>query len=109
MLNKLCITDGCFNHKPKRGAFCNTCRLLKQRYGLTTPERSNLLLLQNSKCKICFRDIRFTGKNTQYNACVDHDHKTGKVRGIICGLCNTWLGYLENREINLDNVKSYLS
>jgi len=109
MLNKLCISDRCLNHKPKRGSYCNTCRLLKQRYSLTTPERNNLLFLQNSKCKICFRDIAFTGQNTQYNACVDHDHATGKVRGIVCGLCNTWLGYLENREIDLDNVKSYLS
>lgn len=55
---------------------------------------------QGGGCKLCGR--RPYGKNKMP---VDHDHRTGKVRGILCTPCNRALGILED---NLDKVLVYL-
>lgn len=34
--------------------------------------------------------------------CVDHNHKTGKVRGILCKFCNSKLGWFENRRLSIE-------
>lgn len=60
-------------------------------YGITRDEFNNLLKSQGFKCAICHKNLEERGKNT----CVDHDHETGKVRGILCMLCNLWLGRYE--------------
>jgi len=103
-----CKSEGCENPKPNRGNYCNPCRNSKQRYGISAPEREQLLLEQNSKCVLCKKNIEFDGTSKQYSACIDHDHKTGNVRGILCGNCNTNIGYIENNNINLEELKRYL-
>jgi len=62
---------------------------LKRRYDLTPEEYANLLISQDNKCAICSKDFDQT-------PCVDHDHKTGKVRGLLCLGCNVALGAWEN-------------
>ena len=103
-----CAANGCKNQKPKCGRYCNPCRNLKQRYGLTVPDREKLLIEQNGKCKLCSKQIIFDGTAKQYSACIDHDHETGKVRGVLCGNCNTWLGYFENKKISFEEMQKYL-
>jgi len=105
---KTCKSEGCNNPKPNRGNYCNPCRNSRQRYGISAPERQNLLDQQGGRCKLCSNQIEFDGSKSQYSACVDHDHTTGKVRGILCGNCNTWAGYLENKNINLKTLEDYL-
>ena len=39
---------------------------------------------------------------------VDHDHKTGKFRGLLCASCNTALGLLEDSHIRIDQIAKYL-
>jgi hypothetical protein len=59
---------------------------LRTEYGLTLEEYDILLKSQNNVCAIC-------GKESKKKAmCVDHDHVTGKIRGLLCDLCNTGLG-----------------
>jgi hypothetical protein len=60
---------------------------LRRRYGLSTQEYNALFVAQGSKCAIC----RST-KPGVFDWHVDHDHKTGKVRGILCKMCNWMLG-----------------
>ncbi len=103
-----CSVEGCENPKPKVGRRCNVCRNSIQRYGISGPQRRQMLREQDDKCKICNSDIHFDGTSRQYAACIDHCHSTGKVRGILCGNCNTWVGFVENRKINLDDLKEYL-
>lgn len=45
---------------------------------------------QENKCKICRRDLK---KTTPH---LDHDYKTGAIRGLLCGNCNCGLGSFEN-------------
>jgi hypothetical protein len=65
---------------------------LKTRYGINAKQREVLLKEQDNKCAICKRDqsefkIRFA---------VDHNHITGKIRGLLCGACNKGLGHFND-------------
>jgi hypothetical protein len=43
-----------------------------------------------------------------HRLCVDHNHKTGKVRGLLCDSCNQWLGAIENKQF-LEKALVYLA
>lgn len=55
-------------------------------YGLTMEEYEVILIKQNGMCAIC---KNLPGKKRLH---VDHDHKTGKLRGLLCFKCNVGLG-----------------
>ena len=108
MEKRKCKSEECNNPKPSRGSYCNPCRNSKNRYGINSPQRESMLRDQGGMCLLCRSQIEFDGTKSQYSACIDHDHKTGNIRGILCGNCNTNIGYLENKKIDLDNLKQYL-
>jgi hypothetical protein len=63
-----------------------------KRYNLTPDEYQVLLVKQNGVCAICRRPP--WGKRNVLM--VDHDHETGKVRGLLCSTCNVGLGALHD-------------
>lgn len=77
---------------------------IKQRYGLTNDEISRILEVQNYKCKIC----RISESELKRKLAVDHCHETGKVRGMLCGRCNTGLGMFRDNEKYLETSIKYL-
>lgn len=77
-------------------------RRILRNFGVTINEYEMLLLKQKGVCAICKEEER--GKNLA----VDHDHKTGRVRGLLCSRCNTVLGRVEDRVDLLKNMISYL-
>ena len=72
---------------------------LKRKYGLTLEEFDELLASQGGGCAIC-------GKPDADN--VDHDHATGRVRGILCWNCNIAIGQLEDDSDRARAVAEYL-
>ena len=52
-----------------------------------------MLQKQNNRCKIC--NSNKPGQNKKY-FCIDHNHKTGKVRGLLCQKCNRTLGIFKD-------------
>lgn len=64
---------------------------LLRKYGMTLEQRDALLANQEGKCAVC-RTTTPGGKGWV----VDHDHVTGKVRGILCLTCNTGIGHLKD-------------
>lgn len=62
---------------------------LRKHYGITIADRNALLIAQENRCAACRTDT--PGKHGWQT---DHDHKTGKVRGILCVRCNTTIGRL---------------
>jgi hypothetical protein len=64
---------------------------LKNKYGITLQQYQEMIERQNYKCLSC--DIDLKQLQTK-DVCVDHDHLTGKVRGILCQACNNSLGRL---------------
>lgn len=67
---------------------------LRERYSMSVEEYEKLLGVQQSRCAICARDERAVDPRTTAlrKLSVDHDHVTGKVRGLLCGSCNRALG-----------------
>lgn len=53
--------------------------------------RAAIALDQNGKCWICSIDL-----GGEIKACLDHDHKTGLIRGVLCGNCNGIEGKINN-------------
>lgn len=76
---------------------------LKRFYGITQDEYDAILEKQGG-CAICGR------KQTEIKKLfsVDHDHKTGKVRGILCHHCNLILGHAQDRRDVLQSAIIYL-
>lgn len=57
------------------------------KYGLTIEQYDQLLVAQNNSCTVC--DVSESGRMNRY-FCVDHDHTTGYVRGLLCHRCNAF-------------------
>lgn len=83
---------------------------LKYKFGITLDVFLAMIQKQEGKCAICHSDVESltSGKGRRNAACVDHDHETGKVRGVLCHSCNTGIGLLgDNIEI-LEKAIEYL-
>lgn len=74
---------------------------LKRKFNLTQEEYQQLEQKQNYKCAIC------SGKCSRSLA-VDHDHSTGKIRGLLCSGCNRGIGYLKDDISILKKAIDYL-
>lgn len=74
------------NKKAKSDA--NHARNIAKKYGITGEQYLALYAFQGGKCAIC---KRATGTTRRLS--VDHDHKTGKIRGLLCRPCNNMLGH----------------
>jgi hypothetical protein len=72
-------------------------------YGLTLEQYSNLFIKQNNKCGIC--GCVFINKKHTH---IDHNHKTGTVRGLLCHGCNTAIGLFKESTNNLKSALKYL-
>lgn len=79
-----------------RGLQCKRCRNGLKRYGLHTKQQEELFEKQNKKCAFCGTDqlALHVGRGNK-SAVVDHCHETGRVRGIVCGVCNGLFGGFE--------------
>lgn len=72
-------------------------------YGITTEDYNKLYQAQKGKCAIC------GGKQTSgENLDVDHNHKTGEVRGLLCHSCNKGIGLLKDSPRILKLALKYL-
>ncbi len=77
---------------------------LKRTYGITLEDYNKMLIEQSHKCKICKKP----NKSTKRTFAVDHDHITGKVRGLLCYGCNRALHVLDTPNLltaSLDYLK----
>lgn len=102
---KQCCT--CSYQKARRWAKANPEKLIskyrEKKYGITTKEVTKLTELQDNRCAVCENIF----KNTR-NINVDHNHKTGKIREILCIKCNTMLGLADDNIEILEKAIKYL-
>jgi hypothetical protein len=97
---------------------CKPCKeiqkskaFMKRRYGITFEEYLQRLEAQNNKCAICGsadHKNKRTGKLVQ-TLFIDHDHATGKVRGLLCSACNHALGQFKDNKAALFRAIEYLT
>ena len=79
-------------------------RGIVSKYGIDLVEYNKLLVKQKHSCYICKKH-----KDTFRNRlCVDHNHKTGKVRGLLCSSCNFAIGSSKDSVIILKRMIKYL-
>ena len=92
-----------------RKQFCGHCLELKRRedalrrYELTVPEFDAMLQAQGGCCAICRKENADGGRLH-----VDHDHDTGRVRGLLCRACNRGMGLLRDDPDRLAAAIHYL-
>jgi hypothetical protein len=87
----------------ERDAFNKRVSTLKRKYNLTLEEYNILKDNSNNTCYICGRSPAL-GKVLH----IDHNHITGKIRGLLCAQCNWYLGFIEKDNKILDKIKNYL-
>ena len=78
-------------------------RSIKKNYGLTPEKFDEILKSQNGKCAICRTKKPSTRMFHNRVFQVDHDHRTGMVRGLLCSSCNSVLAYARD---NIEVLKS---
>lgn len=76
---------------------------LKRRYGISLEFYNIVLKDQDNSCAIC----KTTDPGYE-SFCVDHCHKTGKIRGLLCRKCNIAIGHLQDDPILCIRASKYL-
>ena len=87
--------------------------MLKLRFNLTLEDYNLMFDAQGGVCKICGQ-IETAKKNKNKNdevrmLCVDHDHNTGEVRGLLCNKCNVALGHYEATKDRAQQFEKYIN
>lgn len=78
-------------------------------YGLTVEEYDRMLAKQNGCCAVCrSTSANFNRAKSDLSFCVDHDHVTGQVRGLLCSPCNRALGMLKDDPDILEAAARYI-
>jgi hypothetical protein len=89
---------------PERYNRVKQTSVYKLKYGISYQDFLRVIEEQGYKCKLCGDEVKENGKSTH----IDHDHKTGKFRAILCHHCNTGLGMFRDSIELLDKAKVYL-
>ncbi len=74
---------------------------LRKKYGITLEQYEELFEKQHGKCVLC---NKMSGKRLS----VDHNHKTGAVRGLLCFRCNYGIGYFKENILTFKKIIKYL-
>ncbi len=101
------------------GGICGSCARTKSRvrarenllwscYKITLQDYADMFEQQNGVCAICGFPESVMQKGKRQNLAVDHCHKTGKVRGLLCHQCNKGIGNLKDDLDLLASATSYL-
>jgi hypothetical protein len=80
----------------------NTNYCLVRKYGITLEEYNLLVAKQNGLCGMCQKP------KDRRRFCVDHDHQTGKIRGLLCDRCNTGIGLIGDSHNSIKRALLYL-
>ena len=65
-------------------------RALRRNYNLTLAQHKQMYFEQDGCCLLCGQPVEYSKVHT------DHDHKTGKVRGLLCARCNLCMGFVDD-------------
>lgn len=81
---------------------------LLSKYGLTLEDYEALLEAQGKKCVICLNDFEPVSNSNKRSPVVDHCHSSGRVRAVICRMCNQGLGLFHDNQEALTRAAAYL-
>jgi hypothetical protein len=78
---------------------------IKKKFGITYEDYLEMLQKQDGRCSICGID---TPGDKHKHFAVDHDHKTGKVRSLLCSRCNCGIGHLNDDPVLIRKAAEYI-
>jgi hypothetical protein len=79
---------------------------LVKNYNITLNQFKEMSINQNDRCAICYVHILDISAKHKKTLCVDHCHKTGKIRGLLCDRCNRGIGlFKEDIKIMLKAIE----
>lgn len=81
-------------------------RRIKREYGLTPEDYYALLVAQGGVCAICGGKAYRDGRESRLH--IDHNHETGRIRGLLCFRCNSTLGRVEDSLELIEKIVGYL-
>lgn len=81
-------------------------QIRQRRFGLAPGQYEEMLEAQGGRCAICRSTETGAAHKTAF--AVDHDHRTGQVRGLLCDPCNRGLGLLGDDPVRLVKAAAYL-
>lgn len=81
---------------------------LRRTYDIGLADYTELLTKQNHKCAVCGGEGFLMRQSHRMKLVVDHDHGTGKVRGLLCHNCNRALGLMHDNTQDLQIMIHYL-
>lgn len=83
---------------------------LKTTYNITIEQYEHMFVQQNYACKICLVPFELQAQVSRTKLpYVDHNHKTGQVRGLLCSTCNAMLGMAKDNPILIQAAIEYLA
>ena len=88
---------------------CHRARVLFQTKGITVAEYAAMSEAQGHVCAICYQPETLRQKGILKRLAVDHDHATGRIRGLLCSACNLGLGKFKDDVVRLQSAIEYLS
>ena len=98
--------------KSARGALTKDRYHIKSKFGLSLDDVRDMLDAQKGCCKLCdfdFGSSKPSGRGKHRTYTIDHDHKTGRIRGLLCHQCNINIGYYEKNVVGKEEAfKHYL-
>ena len=101
---KVCnISKRRYSKKPIDGVSRSSTLERAKKYGVTPGEFQNMLASQDSKCIICGKEHL-----SPHSLCLDHNHKTNTIRGLLCHRCNLGIGHFFDSPATLRKAAEYL-
>lgn len=102
--NQKGINNRAWKHGKSHDRQFQRIKHINRKFGLSESSYLTLLKNQNNQCAICHKNA----SNFKHSLSVDHDHNTGKIRGLLCSACNIGLGMFHDSLENLKGAIQYL-
>lgn len=83
-------------------------KYLKKVYGISLDQYNEMWHAQGGVCAICGKPETTKNQHSMRQLSVDHDHKTSKIRGLLCSNCNSMLGFVYDNPATLIEAARYL-
>jgi len=102
------LPEGRIQRRAEGGVCSYLCQRIDQRariYGITGRLYRSIIERQNGLCAICGRSLL---DEAGWNLEIDHDHRTGVVRGLLCARCNVGLGFFQDDPDRLVRAADYI-
>jgi hypothetical protein len=80
----------------------------QKKYGITPEQFHSLILKQNNCCAICGKPETIKWRGKIKKLAIDHNHDTGKIRGLLCHFCNVGIGQFRDSLPLLQKAMDYI-